>query len=461
MEKSVRPYLVPSSTTLQRIFIWGVPSLTLLGLVGGAGLRWFYQRETITPPATSPAAPCCTCDSTPLSSSPTDQERSRDSMDSGVDEGRSSSSRESVGRKNSEDEKVVTPFKINSTHRGKQMTSSNLQLPPLEVETPLTDLAPTSSHIPPIDRGSFSAESTSSSEGEGIISLHKSPVDYSATALAENQGESTSITSTSNDSTDAFSQLKMAAENSIAVAAEKESSSPSLAYRKDHARVMLHIPRSVVGRFIGKQGRNIKALMVDSNGAHVYVNQKNLPKDAQIVLCTVQGTSTQISGALTIIRAKYPEIDVPVYPPISTLFDHTSPLPSPNFGTPQQNGESWEVELLPAFIPRGSFSAMVCYIESLTEVWLVACEKSVELDEQHQSMSYTYCYTTSTGNDHILAKESDKDLLGKFCAVRVSEIHWLRGRVAKFGDDSSNYEVQLMDYGSVVVVPPSAIKPLR
>ena len=456
MEKSVQ---VPSSfsTTLQRIFIWGVPSLTLLGLLGGAGLKWFYQREAA--PANSPAAPCCRCDSTHLSSSPTDQERSRDSMDSGVDEGRYSSSRESVGRKNPEDEKVVTPFKIHSTHHGKQMTSSNLQLPPLEAETPLTDLA-TSTHIPPIDRESFSEESNASSEGEGIISPHKSPVGYSTTVVAENQGESTSITSTYTESTDTFSQLKMAAENSIAVAAEKETTSSSLACRKDRARVLLHIPRSVVGRFIGKQGRNIKSLMVDSNGAHVYVNQKNLPKDAQIVLCTVQGTSTQINDALTIIKAKYPEIDVPVYPPVSALFNHTSPL-SPNFGAPQQNGEPWEAELLPAFIPCRSFSAMVCYIESLTDVWLVACEKSVELDEQHQSMSYTYCYAASIGNDRILTKESDKDLLGKFCAVRVSEIHWLRGRVARFGDDSSNYEVQLMDYGSVVVVPPSAIKPLR
>lgn len=223
---------------------------------------------------------------------------------------------------------------------------------------------------------------------------------------------------------------------------------------------MIQIPRDLVGRFIGKQGRNIKALMLDSNGAHVYINQKNLPKDAQAVLCTVQGTSSQLEAALKIIETKYPEIEIPTYTGICSVLNQTasSLLNSP----PGQNGESWDVELLPAFIPTTSFSAMVCYIESLTSVWLVACEKSVELDEQHQSMSYTYCYTSATGNNRApLPKENDKSLLGKFCAVRVSEIHWLRGRVARFGDDTSSYEVQLMDYGSFVVVPPSAIKPLR
>lgn len=238
------------------------------------------------------------------------------------------------------------------------------------------------------------------------------------------------------------------------------SKSTPLVAKQDRVRVVLQLPKDLVGRFIGKQGRNIKALMADSNGAHVYVNQKNLSKDALIVPCTVQGTAEQVEQALQIIDSKYPEVDVP---PRSTSSDPSGLLgkQSPLFSSPQVEKESWEIDLLPAVIPSSPFKAMVSYIESLDRVWLVDYYKSSQLDDQHQSMSYSYCCAVVTRKDSFSAKEEDKALIGKYCAVRVSDIHWLRGKVARFSDDGVNFEVQLMDYGSTVIVPSSAIRPLR
>lgn len=469
---AIRAYIPLSSTTLQRILLWGVPSLTLLGLVGAAGVRlWFYRKMKNT---NSPAIPAA---SPKQVSSNTSQDRPSGRTDS--EQERYSHEERLNSRKNSQEtcqDRFASSFKIPSKLSGKQLTSSNLQPPPLESETPLkpSGVATTGNHVslPAINRESFSDESTSSSEG--LLSLPcKSPAGVTPPAGSAQTEPSAVTTSSSNhvalsnhvassgSVTSLMNQVQAGMEETTS---SKDSSSPPQTSRKDRIRITVQIPRSAVGRFIGKQGRNIKSLMTGSNGAHVYVNQKNLPKDAEFVLCTIQGTAGQIKDAIQIIAAKYPEIMIPPFPQLlgeGGILHNISPVPSPHFGTLRQNGESWEVELLLASIPQGSFSAMVCYLETLTELWLVTCERSVELEEQHQSMSFTYCYTTANGSDHNTVKDGDRSLLGKFCAVKVSEIHWLRGRVTRFGDDAGSYEVQLMDYGSIVVVPPSSIKPLR
>lgn len=479
---AVRTYVPLSSTTLQRIILWGVPSLTLLGLVGVR--LWFYRRSKSSAAAVTgtsngyntasiPAASSCKC-ARPSSPPPIGERRASApaSTLSGQEE------KPLHPRKNSQSqeayqERFATPFKVHSSSLGgKQLTSSNLQLPPLESETPLKlsnlTIAPNSSHVPTtngsaIKGDSFSSESASS---ESLLSqpckshsnaISGPPCVAEVTTKHTDPGKVPNHVSAA-DTLEVTSQLKGDGEEPDA---SPRDSNSTLACRKDRVRVVLQIPRNVVGRFIGKQGRNIKSLMQASNGAHVYVNQKNLPKDTQVVMCTVQGTAVQIKDAMNIIASKYPEIQIPPYSNTiingeGGLVHHMSPLPTPHFGASSQ--QPWEVELLPAIIPLNSFSATICYLESETEVWLVSCEKAIELDDLHQSMSYVYCYT-DFGRVNI--REGDEAMIGRYCAVRVSEIHWLRGRVARVGDDPGSYEVQLADYGSIVVVPPSAIKALR
>lgn len=469
---AVNVYILLSRTTLQRILLWGLPSLTVLGLVGAAGVRlWFYRKKTLCNCIAIPAA-ASNGDQVALPSSPPPIGERRASAPASTTSGQSKPQERRMNSQDTFQERFATPFNAHSSSlKGKQLTSSNLQLPPLESEAPLkpSGLTTTNDHIPAnnssIQGESFPEESISS-EGTLTLSLPcKSPSYFTsgpppADAEPANLRKSSSV-SASGSALDVMEQLKVDTEESNAFS--KNSDSQPLVSRKDRVHVGLQIPRNLVGRFIGKQGRNIKSLMQGSNGAHVYINQKNLPKDAQVVLCTVQGTSVQIKDAMNIIASKYPEIVIPPYSNTIVsgeggLLHHMSPISSPHFCVPAQNGDPWEVELLPAVVPQSSFSAMICYLESVTDVWLVSCEKSVELDELHQSMSVVYCYT-----DYGLVniKEGDESLLGKYCAVRVSEIHWLRGRLSRFGDDPGSYEVQLVDYGSIVLVPPSAIKTLR
>ena len=366
-------------------------------------------------------------------------------------------------------------------HRSKQMMSSNLRLPSMESEVPLGSSSEAAvASIPPIELETYSVMVDSASSSEGILvgsQTSKSPGSYDSTIspLPEEAPQLPSNGQKNSSSPPSSSAASMDSKDSPDTAASpaNKPASPQdlkgvpdvpVICKKDRIRVMIQIPREVVGRFIGKLGRNIKALMADSNGAHVYVNQKNMPKEAQVVLCTIQGSLDQVNQAMKIIETRYPEIQIPDYqsgtepPPGNSASPSpgNSASPSPGLIVFRTQEEPWDVELKPACIPSTSFSGMVCYIEKLTTVWLVMCDKSLQLDQQHQSMSYTYSY-----NSGQVARLRDASLLGKCCAVRVSEVHWLRGRLSRFGEDLDGYEVQLVDYGSIVVVPPSAIKPLR
>ena len=228
---------------------------------------------------------------------------------------------------------------------------------------------------------------------------------------------------------------------------------------KNRIKVTIQLPRDSVGRFIGKQGRNIKALMSESS-THVYVNQKNLPKEAVSVPCHIQGSAGEVEVALKQISIKFPEIDIP-----SSIDDisavNTTPLGSlsPLFANIEE-GVNWDIQLHPTSLPDASpFYAMVSYIERLNQLWLFPYSSSRKLDDLHQSMSFFYSYASSMGLPRV--KEGDGGMVGRFCAAKVSDIHWLRGHVTKLGNNGTNYELQLVDYGSNVILPPASIKPLK
>lgn len=228
---------------------------------------------------------------------------------------------------------------------------------------------------------------------------------------------------------------------------------------KNRVKVTIQLPRDSVGRFIGKQGRNIKTLMSDSN-THVYVNQKNLPKEAVSVPCHIQGSANEVELALKQISIKFPEIDIPgSIDDISTVSATPLSSLSPLFANLEE-GINWEVQLRQLPLQENTpFYAMVSYIESLSRLWVFPYDSSRKLDDLHQNMSFFYAYASSMGIQR--AKEGDGGMVGRFCAAKVSDIHWLRAHVTKIGDDSRSYELQLVDYGSTVVLPPNSIRPLK
>ena len=223
--------------------------------------------------------------------------------------------------------------------------------------------------------------------------------------------------------------------------------------RGGRARASVQLPIEIVGRFIGRQGRNIKTLMSES-GAQIHVQQKNITKDATVVPCIVQGTQDQISKALDLIMLRHPEVSFP--PQFSSVSPFTLYPPNSNTSDNDKNPCSWDYVLKPAIIPASSFLAIVTYIEKLNRVWLVPYSSTQLLEDLHQSMTHSYPKEEKSKDD-----EEKVIILEKYCAVRVSDVYWLRGLVMKESEEGLTYEVKLMDYGSSVIVPLSGIKPLR
>ena len=488
---------------LRRFIVWGLPSFAILGFVGIARKWWLTVK-----PASISSTPANVTDSS-SSCDATEQHTTSDDDSDLVDHVRSSGSKQGQPNQLPTSSVDFDPTWVQSLtpciHT--MRTSSNVRLPCIHTMRTSSDVTLPScddtQNGNPLDNddlikpklsaacalkhptmhseeiqfevsvmetdvsgeGNISLSSTSHNCSEGLLSSACTPLSGEVTMDSTGQSKpcSNPDCSSSNKNESTFCQNQSELKESALEISTVTMPKHALISRKDRTRIQLQLPRDIIGRFIGKQGRNIKSLMLESDGAHIYINQKNLPKESQFVPCTIQGSAKQVEEALGIIESKFPEIIVPgtMINGISMQqFQQTVPVPSPLFNTSSGCLESWDFELPPAFVPPNPFSALVSYIESLKYVWLVSYEKSLELDNLHQTMSYIYCYT-AMGDGLLLAKENSSNLLNKFCAVKVSEIHWLRGKVMRLGDDLSSYEVQLVDYGSCVVVPPSAIKPLR
>ena len=227
--------------------------------------------------------------------------------------------------------------------------------------------------------------------------------------------------------------------------------------RGGRARATIQLPIDIIGRFIGRRGKNIKSLMAES-GAQIHVQQKNLSKDATIVPCILQGTLTQINKAIDLICLCHPEVSLPsshVYLP---------PLPIyPGSSANNSAATSWSYRLKPPQVPSSAFLAIVTYIEKLNRVWLVPYSSTQLLEELHQSMASAYKTEEQVDEaaESVDEERTEEDIVGKFCAARVNEIYWLRGKIVIGKNENTHYEVRLIDYGSSVIVPASSLKPLR
>lgn len=238
----------------------------------------------------------------------------------------------------------------------------------------------------------------------------------------------------------------------------------SVPIRGGRARATVYLPLDIVGRFIGRQGRNIKSLMAES-GAQIHVQQKNISKEASMVPCIVQGTQDQITTAVDLIVLRHPEVPFPTqYSSFPSLYNTTTiGLEEKTIQDEKNSMFSWDHVLESAVKPSGVFPAIVTYIERLDRVWLVPYASTQRLEELHQHMTKSYSSSClDVGKDELESNENGPSIVGKYCSVRVSKEYWLRGRVAKESEEkSATFEVQLVDYGSSVIVPLSSVKPLK
>ncbi|GIX82311.1 hypothetical protein CEXT_522782 [Caerostris extrusa] len=84
------------------------------------------------------------------------------------------------------------------------------------------------------------------------------------------------------------------------------------------------LPQELCGRLIGKQGKHVKSIK-DRSNANVYI--KRHPFDPQLKIVVVEGSYTDVTEALGLIRRKYPLTRYPTVTLEKTNIPPTSILP--------------------------------------------------------------------------------------------------------------------------------------
>ena len=237
-------------------------------------------------------------------------------------------------------------------------------------------------------------------------------------------------------------------------------------------RADIQIPTNIVGRFIGRQGRNIKSLMEES-GSQIHVQQQNVDEVNKLVPCVIQGTHLQIMKVLDLISSRHPEAVVPTRAFRPNLFSFSSNVmavsPVQILPTLAPIPMKWDTVIKPPAIPTTApFLGIVTHVEEINRFWVVVSSITRQLDELIDSMAKTYFNCNSKEAavfQAIEEKPCDEEIIGKYCVARVAEVHWLRARVTNVVEvgtrKEKKYRVHLVDYGSYALVQSDEVKPIR
>ena len=79
-------------------------------------------------------------------------------------------------------------------------------------------------------------------------------------------------------------------------------------------RCTVNVPRTCVGRLIGKNGRNIKTVM-NRTGTNISILQRKAKPEDSSIPCRIQGSWIDIRTATELIRTMFPAIPSPTKRP--------------------------------------------------------------------------------------------------------------------------------------------------
>ncbi|KAJ3590221.1 hypothetical protein NHX12_008175 [Muraenolepis orangiensis] len=212
----------------------------------------------------------------------------------------------------------------------------------------------------------------------------------------------------------------------------------ALASSSEHAVWEIEVPKHLVGRLIGKQGRYVSFLKQNS-AAKIYIS--TLPYTQEFQICHIEGTGQQVDKALTLIGKKFKDLD---------LTNLHAPPASP-LGRPSLPMTSWL--LLPSGV---SVDVMVVHIVSAGHIFV----------QQHTHPSYHalrlldqemfLCYS----QPGIPPLPSPVDI-GVICAAPSADGAWWRAQIIAFYKETNELDIRYVDYGGYDRVKLDALRQIR
>ncbi|XDV32146.1 hypothetical protein PO909_003029 [Leuciscus waleckii] len=200
----------------------------------------------------------------------------------------------------------------------------------------------------------------------------------------------------------------------------------------------IEVPKHLVGRLIGKQGRYVSFLK-QSSGAKIYIS--TLPYTQEFQICHIEGSQHQVDKALALIGKKFKDLDLTnLYAP-----------PPPPLTLPSLPMTSWL--LLPSgvtveVIVVNIVSAGHLFVQQHTHPTYHALRS---LDQQ-----MFLCYS-QPGTPPLPSPVE----VGVICAAPAVDGAWWRAQVISFYKDSTEVEIRYVDYGGYDRVKIDTLRQIR
>ncbi|KAF3692515.1 A-kinase anchor protein 1, mitochondrial [Channa argus] len=200
----------------------------------------------------------------------------------------------------------------------------------------------------------------------------------------------------------------------------------------------IEVPKHLVGRLIGKQGRYVSFLK-QSSGAKIYIS--TLPYTQEFQICHIEGTQQQVDKALSLVGKKFKDLD------LTNLY---SP-PPPQLTLPSLPMTSWL--LLPSGV---TIEVIVVNIVSAGHVFVQQHTHPTYHALRSLDQQMFLCY--SQPGTPALPSPAE---VGVICAAPAAEGAWWRAQVITFYKDTNEVEIRYVDYGGYDRVKIDALRQIR
>lgn len=200
----------------------------------------------------------------------------------------------------------------------------------------------------------------------------------------------------------------------------------------------IEVPKHLVGRLIGKQGRYVSFLK-QSSGAKIYIS--TLPYTQEFQICHIEGTQQQVDKALALIGKKFKDLDLTnLYAP-----------PAPPLTLPSLPMTSWL--LLPSGV---TVEVIVVNIVSAGHVFVQQHTHPTYHALRSLDQQMFLCY--SQPGTPALPSPAE---VGVICAAPAGEGAWWRAQVITFYKETNEAEIRYVDYGGYDRVKIDSLRQIR
>ncbi|XP_028838820.1 A-kinase anchor protein 1, mitochondrial-like [Denticeps clupeoides] len=220
---------------------------------------------------------------------------------------------------------------------------------------------------------------------------------------------------------------------------EETHSSSTLSQNNTFSVWEVEVPKHLVGRLIGKQGKHI-GFVKKNSGAKMFVSTLPFIQDYQI--CHIEGSKEQVDCALALIRKKFKDLDL-----------------SNQYGCCERSSSSAPCLTLTSWLqlPHG-VNVFVAVAQVETGNYLFVHQPTHPTFSALGSLTQQMLLCYSQPGCPSLPSPVEA---GVICAAPAPDGSWWRAQVIKYYKESGTVQLRYVDYGGYVTISIDSVKQIR